>query len=255
MYKVHTFFLSFAGHFTQIVWKGSTELGIGKAQTRDGKWLVVANYHPAGNFIGRNGENVLPPVSGKVEVPSTGANKSSSKHKIRNKRVSPHKSGEMRQKRGAQSQLSPENNSSVNVHGRKDKTVGSCDCDYKAGRFEEKLPKNRKDRRWVSYHLEDCTDCDFNPHEQATQGDQTDENEVFEYSYRQHREHRPRRKGKKCRKNSYFLDRSYCQCRNCDQTVESSGSKFSSRSNDALTNVHETHTKKDTSHKGKCTIL
>ena len=60
------------GHFTQVVWKSSTDFGVGKAQTKDGKWLVVANYYPAGNFVGRYKENVLPPVSGKVEVPDTG---------------------------------------------------------------------------------------------------------------------------------------------------------------------------------------
>lgn len=60
------------GHFTQVVWKTCTDLGVGKAQTKGGKWLVVANYHPAGNFVGDYKANVLPPVSGKVEVPDTG---------------------------------------------------------------------------------------------------------------------------------------------------------------------------------------
>jgi len=51
------------------VWKSSSEFGIGRAQTKSGKWLVVANYHPAGNFVGRYKENVPPPKSGKVELP------------------------------------------------------------------------------------------------------------------------------------------------------------------------------------------
>ena len=58
-----------SGHFTQLVWKSSREVGIGRAQSRDGRWFVVANFFPAGNFIGRNAENVLPPRDGKVAFP------------------------------------------------------------------------------------------------------------------------------------------------------------------------------------------
>jgi len=58
------------GHFTQLVWKSSSEVGIGRAQSRDGKWFVVANFFPAGNFIGRNAENVFPPGDGKVTLPA-----------------------------------------------------------------------------------------------------------------------------------------------------------------------------------------
>lgn len=50
-----------AGHFTQVVWKGSREIGVGKARSNDGKILVVANYRPAGNVIGRFSENVPAP--------------------------------------------------------------------------------------------------------------------------------------------------------------------------------------------------
>lgn len=49
------------GHFTQVVWKGSREIGVGKARSNDGKILVVANYRPAGNVIGRFSENVPAP--------------------------------------------------------------------------------------------------------------------------------------------------------------------------------------------------
>lgn len=49
------------GHFTQVVWVNSKEVGFGKAQSSSGKWLVVANYYPAGNFIGQYKENVLQP--------------------------------------------------------------------------------------------------------------------------------------------------------------------------------------------------
>ncbi len=47
------------GHFTQVVWKGSTELGCGKARSRRGGLYVVCNYSPPGNYLGRFPENVL----------------------------------------------------------------------------------------------------------------------------------------------------------------------------------------------------
>ncbi|GFS27175.1 Golgi-associated plant pathogenesis-related protein 1 [Elysia marginata] len=49
------------GHFTQVVWKDSKELGMGKAKSTDGKVFVVGSYRPAGNFIGKFTENVFPP--------------------------------------------------------------------------------------------------------------------------------------------------------------------------------------------------
>ena len=64
------------GHFTQVVWKSSQELGVGRAQTKDGKWLVVANYLPAGNFIGRYGDNVFP-VGGSTGKTSSSLGKQS----------------------------------------------------------------------------------------------------------------------------------------------------------------------------------
>ena len=48
-----------AGHFTQVVWKASREIGVGVAQGKEGKVVVVANYSPAGNN-GLHVENVLP---------------------------------------------------------------------------------------------------------------------------------------------------------------------------------------------------
>jgi len=48
------------GHFTQVVWKGSTEVGVGVAQ-EGSKVVVVANYSPPGNFGGQYVENVPPP--------------------------------------------------------------------------------------------------------------------------------------------------------------------------------------------------
>jgi len=52
------------GHFTQVVWKESREFGIGRAKAADGAWYVCANYHPAGNMMGKNKENVMSPKDG-----------------------------------------------------------------------------------------------------------------------------------------------------------------------------------------------
>ncbi|XP_071948293.1 uncharacterized protein [Antedon mediterranea] len=53
-------FKSGIGHFTQVVWKGSKELGVGKAITKDGKVIFVANYKPPGNMSGDFDKNVFP---------------------------------------------------------------------------------------------------------------------------------------------------------------------------------------------------
>lgn len=47
------------GHFTQVVWKGSKEVGFGKAHGKDGRVVVVGNYHPPGNVMGHFEENVF----------------------------------------------------------------------------------------------------------------------------------------------------------------------------------------------------
>ncbi|XP_072570790.1 uncharacterized protein [Paramormyrops kingsleyae] len=56
------------GHFTQVVWKDSQEMGIGMATDGKGKVFVVAQYRPAGNITnaGYYERNVLPPQRGKV---------------------------------------------------------------------------------------------------------------------------------------------------------------------------------------------
>jgi hypothetical protein len=50
------------GHFTQLVWKNSIQLGIGIAFSTDNQtaW-VVAEYYPQGNIDGEFAANVLPP--------------------------------------------------------------------------------------------------------------------------------------------------------------------------------------------------
>ena len=53
--------LLFLGHFTQVVWKTTKKMGIAKARTSGGKIIVVANYEPAGNWIGQYSANVPPP--------------------------------------------------------------------------------------------------------------------------------------------------------------------------------------------------
>ncbi|KAL9983713.1 hypothetical protein ACROYT_G005931 [Oculina patagonica] len=57
------------GHFTQVVWKGSKELGIGKAKSADGKMFVVGRYRPAGNNMRAFKENVFTSKDGPVKIP------------------------------------------------------------------------------------------------------------------------------------------------------------------------------------------
>lgn len=53
-----------SGHFSQMIWKESKELGLGMARSKNGRTLIVANYHPRGNYIGQFAENVPRPSSG-----------------------------------------------------------------------------------------------------------------------------------------------------------------------------------------------
>ncbi len=47
------------GHFTQVVWRGTTHLGCGRSQCK-GMDIWVCEYDPAGNWEGQYRENVLP---------------------------------------------------------------------------------------------------------------------------------------------------------------------------------------------------
>lgn len=40
------------GHYTQMVWKNTTQVGLGIAVCKSGATLIVANYSPAGNYMG-----------------------------------------------------------------------------------------------------------------------------------------------------------------------------------------------------------
>jgi pathogenesis-related protein 1 len=40
------------GHYTQMVWRKTVKVGIGIAVCKSGATIIVANYDPAGNFIG-----------------------------------------------------------------------------------------------------------------------------------------------------------------------------------------------------------
>ena len=48
-----------SGHFTQVVWKDSTEIGCGQATCGDKKYYVC-QYKPAGNYSSRFEDNVKP---------------------------------------------------------------------------------------------------------------------------------------------------------------------------------------------------
>lgn len=50
-----------SGHFSQVVWKGTREVGFGVTKNYNGQYFVVANYFPAGNTLGAYRENVLRP--------------------------------------------------------------------------------------------------------------------------------------------------------------------------------------------------
>lgn len=49
-----------SGHFTQVIWKSSESLGVGVAKSSQGSIYVVANYSPAGNFVGHYVQNCPP---------------------------------------------------------------------------------------------------------------------------------------------------------------------------------------------------
>ena len=61
-YNSPTFSLD-TGHFTQIVWSNTSEIGVGVSQSPDGRLTyLVARYNPPGNILNKFAENVSPKV-------------------------------------------------------------------------------------------------------------------------------------------------------------------------------------------------
>lgn len=46
------------GHFTQVVWKGTTAVGVAQASSGSGAIYIVARYSPRGNILGQFSQNV-----------------------------------------------------------------------------------------------------------------------------------------------------------------------------------------------------
>ncbi|CAL8088944.1 unnamed protein product [Calicophoron daubneyi] len=60
-----------AGHFTQIIWKGTTRAGFGRTVGKNGCATYIAGYYaPMGNYTGRYRENVPPPLNGSKYMPN-----------------------------------------------------------------------------------------------------------------------------------------------------------------------------------------
>ena len=41
-----------SGHYTQVIWKNTTQVGCGCAVSHSGAFFFVCNYYPPGNYIG-----------------------------------------------------------------------------------------------------------------------------------------------------------------------------------------------------------
>lgn len=59
-YRARHLYQSQTGHFTQVVWKNSQEVGFARAHGSSMNF-AVAMYYPAGNFLGEYEKNVFPP--------------------------------------------------------------------------------------------------------------------------------------------------------------------------------------------------
>ena len=40
------------GHYTQMVWRSTTRVGMATVRSKDGSYYTCARYSPAGNFVG-----------------------------------------------------------------------------------------------------------------------------------------------------------------------------------------------------------
>jgi len=59
------------GHFTQVVWKNTKQIGAAQATRKDGHFIVVIRYSPPGNYLGEKpfSNNVFPPKGGEAGSP------------------------------------------------------------------------------------------------------------------------------------------------------------------------------------------
>jgi len=64
-----------AAQFTQMIWLESKRFGCGKARSRTGKIIVVANYEPKGNIPFQFHRNVFPPLVDQDQHPENGIDK------------------------------------------------------------------------------------------------------------------------------------------------------------------------------------
>ena len=65
-------FSSGTGHFTQLVWKGSKQIGCGAACSNNNKCYVTCNYYPPGNVISQFDKNVFPSSESKGGMSTAG---------------------------------------------------------------------------------------------------------------------------------------------------------------------------------------
>ncbi|XP_068745243.1 Golgi-associated plant pathogenesis-related protein 1-like isoform X1 [Montipora capricornis] len=56
-------FLYAAGHFTQVIWRNSKEIGAAWAKRKDGRFVVSIKYKPGGNYDGFFAKNVFRPTA------------------------------------------------------------------------------------------------------------------------------------------------------------------------------------------------
>ena len=61
------------GHFTQLVWKNSRNLGCGVGCGSSNYCYVTCNYYPAGNYLNQFASNVFPKVEEQTTAPETTA--------------------------------------------------------------------------------------------------------------------------------------------------------------------------------------